>query len=181
MTSTRPVMPAVSDLVRLEEVCELAAPVAAASERLRTVVEELKTERTRAVADLRRAVLNLGHDCPIDQRAELARILYWRHTEIPITDITAAFGFHNQTGLLAVVGAVRSQATCEDCAKTLIATSRRQLADLDKLAAPTRYGPQALCRPCRDRRERSIFDEPPEELYHDDPEAWDEVCYHDDE
>jgi hypothetical protein len=155
--------------------------VAAASERLRTVVEELKTERTRAVGDLRRAVLNLGNDCPADQRAELARILYWRHTEIPITDITAAFGFHNQNGLLAVVGAVRSQATCEDCGKTLIATSRRQLAELDKWVGSSRYGARPLCRTCRDRRERSIWDDPPDEVYENDPEAWDEACYHDGE
>jgi hypothetical protein len=176
VTSTRPVMPTVSDLPHLEEVCELAGPVAAASERLRTVVEELKTERTRAVGDLRRAVLNLGHDCPVDRRAEVARILYWRHTEVPISDITAAFGFHNQNGLLAVVGAVRSRAMCEDCAKTLIATSRRELAELDKLATTgaARYGPQAICRPCRDRRELAIFSEPPEELYDNDPEPWPE-------
>ena len=172
MNSTRPVMPAVSDLARLEEVCELAAPVAAASERLQTVVEELKTERTRAVGDLRRAVLNLGHDCPADQRTEVARILYWRHTEIPVTDITTGFGFHNQNYLLAAVGPIRSQATCEDCAKSLFATSRRELAELDKQTTPSRYGPPALCWPCRDRRERSIFDDPPDELYDNDPEAW---------
>ena len=172
-------MPAVSDLARIEEVCELAAPVAAASERVRTVTEELKTEKTRAVADLRRAVLNLGHDCPPDRRAELARILYWRHTEVPVTDITAAFGFHNQNGLLATVGPVRSQTTCEDCGTSLFATSRRELADLDKQEAGNRYGPPPLCWSCRHRRERSIFDDPPDELYDNDPEAWDQACYHD--
>ena len=179
MNPTRPVMPTVSDLARLEEVCELASPVAAASERLRTVVEELKTERTRATGDLRRAVLNLGHECPTDQRAEVARILYWRHTEIPVTDITAAFGFHNQNGLLAAVGPIRSQANCEDCAGSLFATSRRELAEIDKLATPSRYGPPPLCWPCRKRRDRSIWDDPPDETYENDPEAWDEVCYHD--
>jgi hypothetical protein len=102
----------VSELVGLEEVWELDRPVVAATERLRTVVEELKVERTRAVGDLRRAVLNLGHDCPPEQRAELARVLYWRHTEVPI--ITVAFGY-DQSTLLSAVGTVRTRATCEDC------------------------------------------------------------------
>lgn len=64
-----------------------------ASDRLRTVVHELEAERTRAVGDLRRAVLNLGRECLPEQRAELARVLYWRHSEVPISDITVASGY----------------------------------------------------------------------------------------
>jgi hypothetical protein len=181
MSEARPVAPSVSELAGLDEVWELARPVVAATDRLRNVVEELKVERTRAVGDLRRAVLNLGHDCPSERRAELARVLYWRHTEVPISDITVAFGFHGQADLLNAVGWVRSQAACEDCGKTLLATSRRHLGELEKIAAagPTRYGPRALCRICRDRRERSVMDEPPEDLYDNDLEAWPEECYHD--
>jgi hypothetical protein len=176
MSQTRPAAPSVSELAGLEEVWELARPVVAATERLRTVVEELKVERTRAVSDLRRAVLNLGHDCPPERRTDLARVLYWRHSEVPISDITVAFGFHGQPELLNVVGWVRSHATCEGCGKTLVATSRRELTELDKSAAtgPTRFGQEALCRICRRQRERAIWDEPPEELYDDDPEAWGE-------
>lgn len=52
MTSTRLDALSVSDLPRLEEVSELARPVAATVERLRTVVEELREERTKATGDL---------------------------------------------------------------------------------------------------------------------------------
>lgn len=78
------------------------------------MVEELKVERARCRRRLRRAVLNLGHDCPPERRAALARVLYWRHTEVPISDITIAFGY-DQSSLLGAVGTVRTQATCEDC------------------------------------------------------------------
>jgi len=179
MSEVRPVAPSVSDLARLDAVCELAAPVVAATERLRRAVEELKTERTIAVADLRRAVLNLGHDCPPERRADLARVLYWRHTEVPISDITVAFGY-DQSTLLSAVGTVRTRATCEDCDATLVASTRRQLTELEKHAAtgPTRYGTAALCRVCRRRRDMAILNEPPIEAYHYDPEAWSEECYH---
>ena len=180
MSEMRPVAPSVSELARLDEVWALAAPVVTATDRLRTVVEELKAERTRAVGDLRRAVLNLGHDCPPEQRADLARVLYWRHTEVPISDITVAFGY-DQSALLAAVGTMRTTATCEDCDATLVASTRRQLTELEKRAAtgPTRYGRPALCRPCDRQRDRAIFKEPPMEAYDDDPEAWSEECYHD--
>ena len=176
MSETRPDAAAVSELAHLDDIWEPARVVVAATDRLRKVVEELKVERTRAVGDLRRAVLNLGHDCPPDRRAELARVLYWRHTEVPISDITVAFGFHGQADLLNAVGWMQSQATCEDCGARLLASSRRRLAELEKVAAtgPTRYGPRALCRVCRERRDRSIVDDPPDDLY-DDPEAWDDL------
>ncbi|MGH9009461.1 MAG: hypothetical protein ACRDYF_06365 [Acidimicrobiia bacterium] len=180
MSQTRPVAPSVSELAHLEEVWDLARPVVAATERLRTVVEELKVERTRAVGDLRRAVLNLSHDCPRERRAELARVLYWRHTEVPISDITVAFGY-DQSTLLGAVGTVRTRATCEDCDATLVASTRRQLTELEKRAAtgPSRFGPPVLCRVCRYRRDTAIYNEPPDEAYDDDPEAWAEDCYHD--
>jgi hypothetical protein len=170
----------VSELAALDDVWELARPVVAATERLRTVVEELKVERTRAVGDLRRAVLNLGHDCPIEHRGDLARVLYWCHTEVPISDITVAFGY-DQSGLLDAVGTVRTKATCEDCNAGLVATTRRQLAELEKRARDgrTRYGPAALCRGCRHRRDAESFNQPPDEAYDCDPEAWSEECYHD--
>jgi hypothetical protein len=176
MISTRSVAPAVSDLPCLEEVRELARTVASASERLRAVVEELKVERTRAVGDLRRAVLNLGHACPDDRRAEVARVLYWCHTEVPITDITVAFGFHDQASLLVAVGRVNSGAVCEHCGEPLLASSRRRLAELEKLGSrgPARYGPRPLCPRCEERHERAIFAEPPDDLYDDAPDAWGE-------
>jgi hypothetical protein len=167
-------------LAALDEVWELARPVVAATERLRTVVEDLKVERTRAVGDLRRAVLNLGHDCPIERRDELARVLYWCHTEVPISDITAAFGY-DQSRLLDAVGTVRTKATCEDCDAGLVASTRRQLIEVEKRArgGRTRYGPPVLCRGCRHRRDTEILNEPPGEAYGYDPEAWSEDCYHD--
>ena len=112
MTSTYPAAPAVCEIGRLDEVSELARPVAAANERLRHIVEALKAERARAVGDLRRAVLNLGHDCPPERRAELARVLYWRHTDVAVGDVTAAFGFHDQACLLRAVGPVASGVPC---------------------------------------------------------------------
>jgi len=181
MSQTRPAAPAVFELVPLEEVSELARPVAVAIDRLRSTIEEFKAERTSAVGSLRRAVLNLGHDCPADLRADLARVLYWCHTEVPVSDITVAFGFHDQPSLLAAVGSVRTRATCEDCGVTLVASSRRQLAELEKLAStgPTRWGPQAMCSRCVDRRDRAIADDPPDDLYDNDAEVWAEGCYHD--
>jgi hypothetical protein len=76
---------------------------------------------------------------------------------------------------------VRTQATCEDCDAKLVASTRRQLTELEKRAATatTRYGPPALCRTCRYRRDTAIFDEPPMEAYDYDPEAWTEEWYHD--
>jgi hypothetical protein len=176
MNQTRPDALSVPGPASLDHISELARPVVAATERLRNVIEELKVARTQAVADLRRAVLNLGHDCPPEQRVELAKSLYWCHTEVPISDITVAFGFHGQAELLNVVGWVRSRATCEGCGQTLVATSRRELAELDKLAdtGPKPFGRQALCRVCQKQRERAIWDEPPDELYDDDPDAWSE-------
>jgi len=173
MNQPRLFAPSVSELARLDEVWDAARPVVASSERLRTAVEELKAERARAVADLRRAVLDLGHECPPDQRAELARVLYWRHTEVPVADITVAFGY-DQATLAGAVGTVRSAATCEDCDVGLVASSRRQLSELEKIATNgrARYGPRALCRRCSDRRERAIYVDPPDEAYDDDPEAW---------
>jgi len=99
---------------------------------------------------------------------------------VPISDITVAFGY-DQSSLLGAVGLVRTQATCEDCDATLVASSRRQLAELEKRAAtgPTRYGAPALCRTCRYRRDCAKSNEPPMEAYDDDPEAWPEDCYHD--
>ena len=175
MNWTHPVAPAVSDLAPLEEISELAQPVVAATKRLRDAVEELKVERTRAVGDLRRAVLDLGHGCAPEQRADLARVLYWRHTEVPISDITVAFGY-DQSSLLGAVGTVRTRAKCEDCDATLVASGRQQLKELDKLATngPTRYGPRALCRRCSARRDRAIYVDPPDDIYDDDPEAWPE-------
>ena len=52
MTSTYPAAPAVCEIGRLDEVSELARPVAAANERLRHIVEALKAERARAVGDV---------------------------------------------------------------------------------------------------------------------------------
>ena len=181
MSQTRPDAPSMSELAALDEVWELARPVVAATERLRTVIEELKVERTRAVGDLRRAVLNLGHACPPERRAEVARVLYWRHTEVPISDITVAFGY-DQSSLLAAVGTVRTEATCQDCDAPLVASSRRQRTELEKRATEgsTRYGPPTLCRVCRHRRDSAVFNEPPMEAYDYDPEAWPEGWYHDD-
>ena len=175
-TRTRPDAPALFDLARLEDVWGAAGPVAAATERLRTVVQQLKDERARAVGDLRRAVLNLGHECPADYRADLARILYWRYPEVPISDITAGFGFHGSASLLAVVGVMRSRATCDECGGALLATTRRELADLEKVAdaGPRSYGPRPLCRRCEDQLRRAVYDEPPDDLYDNDPEAWGE-------
>jgi len=175
MNDSRLAAPSVRELAGLQEISELARPVVEATERLRTVVDELKFERTRAVADLRRAVLDLGQACPPERRAELARVLYWRHTEVPISDITVAFGY-DQSALLGAVGTVRTPAKCEDCEAILLASSRQQFKELEKLAmnGPARYGPRALCRRCASRRDRGIFVDPPDDVYDNDPEAWDE-------
>lgn len=176
MIPTRPALPAAATMARLEDVSEQARPVAEATAQLRTVTEELKVEKARAVGDLRRAVVQLGHDCAADRSLEVARVLYWRHPEIPISDITIAFGFSNSATLAAAVGPVLSQACCEDCGVALVATSRRQLAELDRIAVtePAWYRARPLCPRCRDRSERAIADEPPDDIYDNDPEAYDD-------
>ena len=173
MSQARPAAPFVSELAGLEDIWEHAQPVAVAAEHLRTVLEALKVEKTRAVGDLRRAVLDLGQSCPPERRADLARVLYWRHTEISINDITVAFGY-DQASLLHAVGTVRTRATCEDCEAILLASSRRQLTELEKVAAtgPTRWGRPPLCRRCGARRDRGIYTDPPDEPY--DEEVWEE-------
>ena len=171
MSWTQSDAPAISQLPFLHDLCEHAAAVVSATDRLRTAIEQLKAERAHAVADLRRAVLTLGAVCPQEQRAELARVLYWRHTEVPIGDITVAFGLQGQRELAAVAGSVRSGAACEQCGRVLIASSRRELAEQQRA---TDQG--AVCPACRTRRERVFYEhlmsEPPDELYEDDPEAW---------
>jgi hypothetical protein len=174
MSRTRPAALSVSEVPELDEVWEAARPVVAATERLRSVIEEAKIERSRSVSALRRAVLELGHDCPPEHRAELAQALYWHHAEVPITDIYVAFGY-DQSSLSGAIGRVRTSARCEDCDTTLVASSRRQLTELEKIAAKgsSRYGPRALSRRCNDRRDRAIYVHPPDDLY-DDCESWGE-------
>ncbi len=76
------------------------------------------------------------------------------------------------------MGTVRTKATCEDCDATLVASTRRQRTELEKRATEgrTRFGAPAVCRLCRHRRDTEIFNEPPDEAYDRDPEAWEEDC-----
>ena len=150
-------------------------------EQLRTAVENLKSERIRAIGDLRRAVLDLGPDCPPDRRLEVVRVIYWRHTEISLTDLRVAFGFPDQAGLMAAVGRVASGAVCDDCADPLLASSRQELAELERLASRGRarygygYDRARLCTHCQEREDMATYDEPPEGFYDDECAAWDQA------
>ena len=177
MSLTRPNAPAMHEATSDDGVGELVRPIQVATERLRMTIEQLGAERARAVADLRRAVLHAGHECADERRPEVARLLYWRYTEIPVGDITVALGFRNQAELLAAVGPVTSRASCIGCSTPLLAANRRRLTELNKLAAegPTPYGPKPLCRWCEAERERAIYAEPPVEIYDDEPDPWDEM------
>jgi hypothetical protein len=154
MLPTPTVSPRVSDLESLEEVTELAAPVAVAAERLQLVTEAAEAQKAQAVGELRQALMRLGCDAALDacHRDGLARVLYWRHTDIPVRDIAAALGFADQRALLAAAGPVDTGMTCKRCTTPLLATSRSRLAELQKLGASPRrrYGRPQTCDACRD-------------------------------
>ncbi len=175
MSLTRPDAPSMPEAASNDGVGELVRPIQVATERLRTTIEQLGAERARAAADLRLTVLNLGRGCASERRPEVARLLYWRYSEIPVGDIIVAFGFRNQAELLAAVGPVTSRASCIGCDTPLLAANRRRLAELNKLAAegPTRYGLKPLCLRCEAERDRAMYEEPPVEIYDDEPEPWD--------
>jgi hypothetical protein len=176
MSLTRPDAPSMPEATSSDGLGELVRPIHVATERLRTTIEQLGAERARAVADLRRAVLHVGHECASERRPEVARLLYWRYTEIPVGDITVALGFRNQAELLAAAGPVTSRASCIDCSTPLLAANRRRLTELNKLAAegPTPYGLKPLCRWCEAERDRAVYEAPPDEIYEDEAGPWDQ-------
>ena len=85
MGSTRVDAPSVAELAGLAEICDLARPVVVATERLPTVVEQLKVEKARATADLRRSVLRARARMPAGTASRAGRVLYWCHKEVPIS------------------------------------------------------------------------------------------------
>jgi hypothetical protein len=145
----------VSDLESLETVSKVAAPVAAAAERLRLVTEAAEAKKARAMGELRQALMRVGRSAlDAGHRDELARVLYWRHTDLPVRDIAVALGFADQRTLLAAVGPIATVVACERCATPLLATSRSRRAELQKLATSRslRHGSRPICDACRELR-----------------------------
>jgi hypothetical protein len=175
--------PTVSDLESFDQITELAAPVAAAAERLRLAVEAATAERARALGELRQTLLRVGQSVvDIGQRDALARVLYWRHIDLPVRDIEAALGYADHRTLMSAVGSLTSDVACEGCATPLLATSRSRLAELQKLASarPNRYGRRPLCDDCHHRARSEVDDtwadwRPPEDYGYDcdcEPVVW---------
>jgi hypothetical protein len=148
----------VTDLEALEEVTELAAPVAQAAERLRLVTEAAEAQKARAMGDLRHALLHLGCSVAADDqhRARLARVLYWGYPGIPVRDIVTALAFADQRSLAAAAGTVESGILCERCASPLVARSRSRLTEVQKAVTGRRrpWSVALLCEACQDERAR---------------------------
>jgi hypothetical protein len=151
--------PRLAGLDSLEEVTELAAPVAKAAERLRLVTEAAEAQKAQAGRELRRALLHLGCNVTLDvrQRDELARVLYWGHPDIPVRDIVVALGFADQRSMLAAAGPADTGIACERCAAPLLAKSRSGLVDIQKSGGRrwNRYGVTTACDACRDALDRA--------------------------
>lgn len=149
-----PDSPCVSDLESLEEVSELAAPVAMAAERLRLVTEAAEAQKSRAVGELRHALLHLGCTAAAldpKRRDKLAQILYWGQLDIPVRDLVVSLGYADQRSLQAAAGPVDTGVACRRCATPLLATSRSRLAEVQKAGAGRSYRYDlTTCPPCRD-------------------------------
>ena len=149
----------VTDPESLEEVTELVAPVTRAAERLRLATETADAEKARALGELRHALLHLG--CKVVEdgryRAELARVLYWGHPEIPVRDIVPALGFADQRALAAAAGPFDTGVACKRCARSLVAWNRSGLADIQKESAGRGrpWSRSLVCDPCREAQARA--------------------------
>ena len=148
----------VTDVESLEEVTELAAPVAVAAERLRLVKEAAEAQKARAVGDLRHALLHLGCSVAEDEchRAKLARVLYWGYPDIPVRDVVVALSYADQRALVAAAGSVDTGIACTRCARQLVAGSRSALTDIQKESACRRrpWNSALICAECRDAQSR---------------------------
>ncbi len=155
----RSVSPCITDIESLEEVTDLASPVAKAAERLRLVTEAAEAQKARAVGELRHALMHLGCAAAAldaEQRDKLAQALYWGQLDIPVRDITVALGYADQRSLQAAAGPVDTGVACKRCAAPLLATSRSRLADVQKAGAgrSSSYAVAvaSICEACREAR-----------------------------